>query len=507
MQFKLENYQFHYMLVIIFEILYSSLYPRSKNEKPVLKTQYQNLKSANAFGFIENKGQIVNENSKIMDDLFFKSSSGGVDLYITNQGLSYVFSKRLNPENHRNSNKINRIGKENSIKNDSSFFKFCRADMELVGADIRKENFQKELESSDKMDFYLGSICPNGILNVHKYQKLTVKNIYPGIDYAFNGKEKVDEIDNVTGSDYDYGMRMYDARIARFVSVDPLTKKYPELTPYQFAENTPIRAIDLDGLEKVFTTGGQQLTDEEAKPLFEKFDPSNTDVYSVSYFNKFSNGYTQSEYGKLTNLNISYNDFIEIATLAYGESGYNKDAAKGISNAIVNHHDVLKGSGARRYNGDDWNLASTMRKMRVYTLDGYLNGNNGTTNGNSTAKAFYIATPKQRNGNEFMTNAIAGIFNALSGGFDYSYQAVGWHGADVLTNTNWMTNYGIDFPPETRIGVFTGADAYNKVQDPWFYATKTYKASYSPNGPLNAGVLFFSPTGKAWSLDPNLGGL
>ena len=33
------------------------------------------------------------------------------------------------------------------------------------------------------------------------------------------------------------------------MSVDPLTRSYPELTPYQFASNTPIYAIDLDGLE------------------------------------------------------------------------------------------------------------------------------------------------------------------------------------------------------------------------------------------------------------------
>src|SRR5690606_27795529 len=32
-------------------------------------------------------------------------------------------------------------------------------------------------------------------------------------------------------------------------SVDPLTRGYPMLTPYQFASNTPIVAIDLDGLE------------------------------------------------------------------------------------------------------------------------------------------------------------------------------------------------------------------------------------------------------------------
>ena len=40
----------------------------------------------------------------------------------------------------------------------------------------------------------------------------------------------------------------------RFLSVDPLTSKFPMLTPYQFASNTPIWAVDLDGLEaRVYT--------------------------------------------------------------------------------------------------------------------------------------------------------------------------------------------------------------------------------------------------------------
>ncbi|SDD37379.1 RHS repeat domain-containing protein [Williamwhitmania taraxaci] len=66
--------------------------------------------------------------------------------------------------------------------------------------------------------------------------------------YGYNGKEKDADM---KGSDatYDYGFRIYDARIAKFLSVDPLTKSYPWYTPYQFAGNTPIMAIDLDGLE------------------------------------------------------------------------------------------------------------------------------------------------------------------------------------------------------------------------------------------------------------------
>jgi hypothetical protein len=40
-----------------------------------------------------------------------------------------------------------------------------------------------------------------------------------------------------------------------FLSTDPLTSSYPMLTPYQFASNTPIQAIDLDGLEAFFVHG------------------------------------------------------------------------------------------------------------------------------------------------------------------------------------------------------------------------------------------------------------
>ena len=65
--------------------------------------------------------------------------------------------------------------------------------------------------------------------------------------YGFNGKENDDEVKGIKGSQQDYGFRIYDPRLGRFLSVDPLTKKYVMLTPYQFASNTPISATDLDG--------------------------------------------------------------------------------------------------------------------------------------------------------------------------------------------------------------------------------------------------------------------
>ena len=67
--------------------------------------------------------------------------------------------------------------------------------------------------------------------------------------YGFNGKEKSDEVYG-DGNVYDYGFRIYNPRLGKFLSVDPLTYSYPYYTPYQFAGNMPIAAIDLDGLEQ-----------------------------------------------------------------------------------------------------------------------------------------------------------------------------------------------------------------------------------------------------------------
>jgi len=66
--------------------------------------------------------------------------------------------------------------------------------------------------------------------------------------YGFNGKENDNEVKG-EGNQQDYGMRIYDPRVGRFLSVDPVTKNYPMLTPYQYASNRPIDGIDIDGLE------------------------------------------------------------------------------------------------------------------------------------------------------------------------------------------------------------------------------------------------------------------
>ncbi len=53
-----------------------------------------------------------------------------------------------------------------------------------------------------------------------------------------------------TGVSYSYfGARYYDPNISIWLSVDPLSDKYPSLSPYTYTANNPIRLIDPNGME------------------------------------------------------------------------------------------------------------------------------------------------------------------------------------------------------------------------------------------------------------------
>jgi len=84
--------------------------------------------------------------------------------------------------------------------------------------------------------------------------------------YGFNGKETENDVKGI-GNEQDYGMRIYDPRLGRFLSVDPIANEYPWYTPYQFAGNNPINFLDVDGLEPPTKTAA--ATPASSKPKVE----------------------------------------------------------------------------------------------------------------------------------------------------------------------------------------------------------------------------------------------
>jgi len=62
--------------------------------------------------------------------------------------------------------------------------------------------------------------------------------------YTFSGKEK----DAETGYGY-FGSRYYDSGLSIWLSVDPMSDKYPSMSPYNYCANNPVILVDPDGRE------------------------------------------------------------------------------------------------------------------------------------------------------------------------------------------------------------------------------------------------------------------
>lgn len=58
---------------------------------------------------------------------------------------------------------------------------------------------------------------------------------------------------------YDYGARHYDAALGRWTTMDPLTEKYYDVSPYAYCHNNPVNRIDPDGRNPIYNTAGKYL--------------------------------------------------------------------------------------------------------------------------------------------------------------------------------------------------------------------------------------------------------
>jgi RHS repeat-associated protein len=64
--------------------------------------------------------------------------------------------------------------------------------------------------------------------------------------YGFNGKENDNEVKG-EGNQIDFGARIFDTRLAKWLSMDPHQAKYAFESPYSYTLNSPLQYKDVDG--------------------------------------------------------------------------------------------------------------------------------------------------------------------------------------------------------------------------------------------------------------------
>ena len=111
-------------------------------------------------------------------------------------------------------------------------------------------------------------------------------------DFLYNGKEMQDELDV---NWMDYGARMYDAAIGRFMVKDRFAHKYYPLSPYSYTANNPINMIDING-DSIAVKGYNYVLDDKGNSSLVN---KNGEVYNKRYKNGKKAGQLKGYRGKV----------------------------------------------------------------------------------------------------------------------------------------------------------------------------------------------------------------
>jgi RHS repeat-associated protein len=121
-----------------------------------------------------------------------------------------------------------------------------------------------------------------------------------GYRYGFNGMEKDNE-HNVEGGNYDFGARIYDSRLGRWLSLDPLQFQYPDVSAYCGMGNNPISLIDKKGKYIYISSNFQNSV---FYPVLTNLLSMGDNIFLTSYLCKYSGNTT-------LDLRLLYNGYSE----------------------------------------------------------------------------------------------------------------------------------------------------------------------------------------------------
>ncbi len=132
-------------------------------------------------GFIENKGQVLNQRYEPNSNVLFLYSAPGIKIQLRKTGYSYELFK-VNAPSLGASNKARPITREEA---EQTRIESYRVDVDFKTTNTIHEII-KELPGNDCLNYY---VCGQQALNVRAWKKVTYKNVYPNTDIEFTLNE------------------------------------------------------------------------------------------------------------------------------------------------------------------------------------------------------------------------------------------------------------------------------------------------------------------------------
>ncbi|MEM6273430.1 MAG: hypothetical protein AAF998_28750 [Bacteroidota bacterium] len=169
--------------------------------------------------------------------------------------------------------------------------------------------------------------------------------------FGFQRQEHDDEVMGL-GNAVSFKHRVQDARLGRFLSVDPLAPEYPWYSPYQFAGNRAIQALELEGLEPV--SAGKN----ESKHATIEQDATNT-----TQANFERNGYYVDHVGPENDLIIDPVLIVDVSNAAQNELRSGKSSSTRRLSVRSRTHNSEYKIGEYPFTPYEWHVLNYKEKL------------------------------------------------------------------------------------------------------------------------------------------------
>ena len=189
-------------------------------QAPVIDKYADQLKNQASAVFEENKGQMKDQNWKSRQDVLYSGSSEGMNFFIRNSGISYQLSRVESWKEEEEKEMLHAsIGSDDKKRQVPDQIGTYRVDAEWINAN-QDFSINQGIALEGYNNYYN---VPEGVepaLFVKKYESLTLKNVWNGVDIHYYGNGGFLETDYIVAPGADYKQIQSDIKGAELSKDD-----------------------------------------------------------------------------------------------------------------------------------------------------------------------------------------------------------------------------------------------------------------------------------------------